>query len=380
MAVTDIWQMIKRLAELSFWLLVPITLFGIPAYYALERPIIQPYVLPFLTRLMSELMDPASLTFKVILYPGFTFVVIYAAFLVLIERKLAAKVQLRVGPQYAGRYEGVLQSFADMFKALSKEVIVPAGADRLIFLSAPIISMVVAGTLLAVVPPSPQSLIFDSPVSLLLFFSVISFSPLVILLAAWSSNNKFTLVGGLRALHQLVSYEIPMVVSTLGLALLVGSLSLVDVVRVQERLGLPFLLLQPLAALTFYITMVAELERIPFDIPEADSEIVAGWVTEYSGVNHLLLYGGAPVIKLYAFSGLFTTLFLGGWLGPPPIPPDLWFHLKTFLVILSVQALRAIYPRYRIDQLLRIGWGTLLMLALINLALTILLMGAIQVV
>jgi NADH-quinone oxidoreductase subunit H len=152
------------------------------------------------------------------------------------------------------------------------------------------------------------------------------------------------------------------------------------VVRVQERLGLPFLLLQPLAALTFYITMVAELERIPFDIPEADSEIVAGWVTEYSGVNHLLLYGGAPVIKLYAFSGLFTTLFLGGWLGPPPIPPDLWFHLKTFLVILSVQALRAIYPRYRIDQLLRIGWGTLLMLALINLALTILLMGALQVV
>jgi NADH-quinone oxidoreductase subunit H len=354
---------IKGLLELIFWVLVFLPIFVLPFYYMLE----QPFIRPFVAALINGLTNPSSLLFKIILYPGFTFVALYAAFLVLIERKLAAKVQLRVGPQYAGRFEGILQSFADLIKMLTKEMIVPAGADRPLFIVAPFVATVLAGALIALVPVSPSLLIANLSYGLLAFFAILSLYPMVVLLAAWSSNNKFTLVGGLRALHQLIAYEVPMLVAALTPSLLARSINPFDIAQQQIALGIPFIVLAPLSAFAFFCCMVAELERIPFDIPEADSEIVAGWLTEYSSVSYLLLYGAAPYIKMYAFAGLFTALFLGGWAGPAFLPADLWFQIKTFAVILAVQLLRAIYPRYRMDQLLALGWGRLFVLALANL-------------
>lgn len=363
MAERGLLQLLRGLLHLIFWALIFLPIFVLPVYYMLEQPLLR----PFISSLMSELTNPASFAFRLIVYPGFTFVVLYATFLVLIERKLAAKVQLRVGPQYAGRFEGILQSFADLLKMLGKEMIVPAGADKPLFLAAPFLATVLAGSLIALVPVSPTSAIANLSYGLLAFFAILSLYPIIVLLAAWSSNNKFTLVGGLRALHQLIAYEVPMLVAALTPALLARSINPLDIAGAQVMRGIPFLMLAPLSAFVFFCCMVAELERIPFDIPEADSEIVAGWLTEYSSVSYLLLYGAAPYIKMYAFAGLFTGLFLGGWSGPSFLPPDLWFQLKAFAVILLVQLLRAVYPRYRMDQLLALGWGRLFVLALVNL-------------
>ncbi|MER3601375.1 MAG: NADH-quinone oxidoreductase subunit NuoH [Nitrososphaerota archaeon] len=363
MAERGLLQLLRGLLHLIFWALIFLPIFVLPVYYMLEQPLLR----PFISSLMSELTNPASFAFRLIVYPGFTFVVLYATFLVLIERKLAAKVQLRVGPQYAGRFEGILQSFADLLKMLGKEMIVPAGADKPLFLAAPFLATVLAGSLIALVPVSPTSAIANLSYGLLAFFAILSLYPIIVLLAAWSSNNKFTLVGGLRALHQLIAYEVPMLVAALTPALLARSINPLDIAGAQVMRGIPFLMLAPLSAFVFFCCMVAELERIPFDIPEADSEIVAGWLTEYSSVSYLLLYGAAPYIKMYAFAGLFTGLFLGGWAGPSFLPPDLWFQLKAFAVILLVQLLRAVYPRYRMDQLLALGWGRLFVLALVNL-------------
>ncbi|HUK74259.1 MAG TPA: NADH-quinone oxidoreductase subunit NuoH, partial [Nitrososphaerales archaeon] len=317
----------------------------------------------FMSQLMST--EPTKTLFQLTTFPGFTFAALFSTvFMVWVERKFIAKVQLRVGPQYAGRFEGILQNFADLFKLLFKEMLVPDQVDKGVYVAIPLALMFIAGSLLALVPLGPTTYIADPPVGAIFVFAIISFTPLVVMLAGWASNNKFSLLGSLRALHQMVAYEIPMILSALGVVVLSGTLDLVKIVGAQGSVW--FIVLQPLGAMVFFTCTLAELERIPFDLPEADSELVAGWQTEYGGMN-FGIFQLATYIKFYALAGVFTTLFLGGWQGPGFAPPEAWFLLKTFIVMLLMMLPRAVLPRVTIGSLLRGGWTKLMLLAFLNL-------------
>lgn len=325
--------------------------------------------------LMNSLLqnETTGSLFRFIVFPGFTFAALFSSILMIwVERKFVAKVQLRVGPQYAGKYGGILQNFADLLKLLFKEIVVPDTADRKVFFAVPLALMFVAGALLAIVPAGPDFYIANPSVGVVLVFALIGLSPIVALLAGWASNSKYSFLGGLRALHQMVAYEIPMILSVVGVVILSGSLSLVSIVGAQSKVW--FILLQPLGAVVFFVALLAELERIPFDLPEADSELVAGWQTEYSGMT-FGVFTLATYIKFYALSGVFTTFFLGGWYGPSPVPPEVWFILKTFLVMVVMMLPRAVMPRVRIDTLLRGGWSRLMLLAFANLFIAVLILS-----
>nr|AIF12408.1 NADH dehydrogenase (quinone) (nuoH) [uncultured marine thaumarchaeote KM3_55_F05] len=383
--ITTFEDFLKRILEIVFWLLIALPMILVPVIFLIVPYI--PILLPtgrILTPneafviLLDPFMTLAVLTpffatpwFKAIVFPGFTFAALVATFLGLYERKLLAKIQIRVGPLYAGRAEGILQPFADLFKLLFKEMIVPTKADRSFFVAIPFASAAIASALLAIIPISEFWVVTRSSVGLLIVFAIIGFFPIIVLLAAWASNSKYPFIGGLRALHQMVAYEIPMILATLGIVVMTGSLDLVEIVRAQT--GGWFLILLPVGAVVFFITLLAELERIPFDMPEADTEIVAGWLTEYSGMLFGVILGIAVYIKLYAFGALFTVLFLGGWLGPSFLPGEIWFFIKTFFVLTLLIIPRAIFPRYRMDLMLRIGWARLLVLAFINLFIALLL-------
>jgi NADH-quinone oxidoreductase subunit H len=316
--------------------------------------------------------EPTKSLIEFTTFPGFTFAALFSTvFMVWVERKLIAKVQLRVGPQYAGRWEGVLQNFADLFKLLFKEMLIPDGVDKAIFVSIPLALMAISGSLLALVPLGPTTYIADPSIGAIFVFAIISFTPIVVMLAGWSSNNKYSLLGSLRALHQMVAYEIPMILSVVGVVVLAGSLDLVKIVYAQSSVW--FILFQPLGAIVFFICVLAELERIPFDLPEADTELVAGWQTEYGGMN-FGVFQLATYIKFYALAGIFTTFFLGGWFGPGLLPP-VWFILKTFVVMVAMMLPRAVLPRVRIDVLLRGGWTKLMFLAFLNLFIALLVLS-----
>jgi len=304
--------------------------------------------------------------FRITIFPGFTFVALYAAVAVLWERKLLAKIQLRIGPLYAGKFEGILQPIADVLKLLSKELVVPKVVDRFFFILAPILTVTVATAAVAVIPVTERWVIARSDIGVLVIFAVLAFFPLTALMAAWSSNSRYPMLGGVRALHQLVAYEVPLVLSTLAPVVYAGSLNLIEIVEKQSNIW--FILLAPISALTFYICSLAELERIPFDLPEAEPELASGWLAEYGSMNFGLVMGVAVYIKLYVLSALFTTLFLGGWLGPQPLPPEFWFILKTFIVTTFLIIPRGVYPRLRVDLLLKQSWAGYFILAIINLA------------
>ncbi len=303
--------------------------------------------------------------FRIVVFPGFTFVALYAAIAGLWERKLLAKMQLRVGPLYAGKFEGILQPIADVLKLLFKELVIPRVVDRFFFIAAPLLTVTIATAAIAVIPVTERWVIARSDVGVLVIFAVLGFFPITALMAAWSSNSRYPMLGGLRALHQMVAYEIPLILSVLAPVVFAGSLNLIDIVEKQSSIW--FALLAPLSALTFYICSLAELERIPFDLPEAEPELVSGWLTEYGGMNFGLILGIAVYIKLYVLSALFTTLFLGGWLGPQPLPPEFWFIFKTFIVTTFLLIPRGVFPRLRIDLLLRQSWAVYFIFALINL-------------
>jgi len=303
--------------------------------------------------------------FRIVVFPGFTFVALYAAIAGLWERKLLAKMQLRVGPLYAGKFEGILQPIADVLKLLFKELVIPRVVDRFFFIAAPLLTVTIATAAVAVIPVTERWVIARSDVGVLVIFAVLGFFPITALMAAWSSNSRYPMLGGLRALHQMVAYEIPLILSVLAPVVFAGSLNLIDIVEKQSSIW--FALLAPLSALTFYICSLAELERIPFDLPEAEPELVSGWLTEYGGMNFGLILGIAVYIKLYVLSALFTTLFLGGWLGPQPLPPEFWFIFKTFIVTTFLLIPRGVFPRLRIDLLLRQSWAVYFIFALINL-------------
>jgi NADH-quinone oxidoreductase subunit H len=258
-------------------------------------------------------------------------------------------------------------------------MIIPYGVDRAAFVAVPIALMAVVGALIALVPVSPAFYIANPPVGAVLVFAVLGFTPIIVLLAGWASNSKYPFLGGLRALHQMVAYEIPLVLSLVGAVILSGSLNLAplvaggsSIVTAQSRVW--FIVLQPLGAIVFFIGALAEVERIPFDIPEADTELVSGWQTEYSS----MFYGTFQLVnfsRMYVMAGLFTTFFLGGWLGPAPVPPEIWFILKLTIVMVFMMLPRSIMPRIRIDMMLRAGWVRLLALAFANIFLTMLLVS-----
>jgi NADH-quinone oxidoreductase subunit H len=371
--ITTFEDFVKRIIIVAFCVALLSVVVIVPIYYGLDavfhfptdfvRLAINPNLaLAYTQNMLST--EPFKTLFALTTFPGFTFVAVYGTiFMGWVERKLTAKIQLRTGPMNAGRVEGILQNIADFFKLAFKEMIIPDGVDRATFIAVPFALMAVAGALVALVPLSPTTYIANPSVGAVLVFAILGFTPIVVLLAGWASNSKYPFLGGLRALHQLVAYEIPMILSLVGAVLLSGSLNLMGIVNAQS--GIWYIALQPLGAIVFYIGALAELERIPFDIPEADSELVAGWQTEYSS----MLFGSfqlANFSRMYVMAGLFATFFLGGWLGPSPVPPEVWFILKTTIVMILLMLPRAIMPRLRIDMLLRAGWVKLLALAFAN--------------
>jgi NADH-quinone oxidoreductase subunit H len=373
---------IKRILKVIFWFLLLSPLVLVPLYYGLDsifhfqldiiRLSINPNLaIAFTLNLLGQ--EPFRTLFALTVFPGFSFVAIYSTILMgWVERKFTAKIQLRTGPMYAGRLEGILQNIADMFKLMFKEIVIPNGVDKATFLAVPFALMAVAGALVALLPLSPTSYIANPSVGAIMVFAVLGFTPVIVLLAGWASNSKYPFLGGLRALHQMVAYEIPLVLSLVGTVLLAGSLNLMQIVGAQSHIW--YIFLQPLGAIVFFIGALAELERIPFDLPEADSELVAGWQTEYTG----MLFGSfqlANFSRMYVLAGLFTTFFLGGWLGLPGVPPEIWFIVKTTVVMLALMLPRSILPRIRIDMMLRTGWVKLLALSFANIFLTMLIIS-----
>ena len=377
---------IKRILKVVLWVVLLALVITVPLYYVLSavfRYSFNLFAVPsnlfaFLLKLLST--EPYKTLFALTVFPGFSFVALYGTvFMGWVERKFTAKIQLRTGPMYAGKVEGILQNVADFFKLFFKEMIIPEGVDKATFVAVPIALMGVVGALVALIPLSPTTYIANPAVGAVLLFAILSFTPLVVLLAGWASNSKYPFLGGLRALHQMVAYEIPLVLSLLGTVLLAGALNLAplvpggpSIVTAQSKVW--FIVLQPLGAIVFFIGALAELERIPFDLPEADSEIVAGWQTEYTS----MFFGSfqlANFSRMYVLAGVFTTFFLGGWLGPAPVPLEVWFILKTTVVMLFLMLPRSILPRIRIDFLLRSGWVRLLALAFLNIFLTMLLVS-----
>lgn len=282
-----------------------------------------------------------------------------------IERRALAQFQDRIGPNRVGP-AGLLQPVADIIKLFTKEDWTPPFADKLVFIIAPSIVAVTVLIAFAVVPFTRSIKVSDASVGLLFFLGMTSMGVYSIALGGWSSNSKYSLMGGIRAAAQMISYEIPMALSMVGVVMFAGSFRLIDVVDSQTHLW--YCLMQPLGFIIFIIAGVAEARRSPFDIPEAENELVAGYHTEYSSMKFALFFMG-EYLDIILISSMITTLYLGGWHGPF-LPPILWFIIKTFAAIFLFIWLRAVLPRYRFDQLMNFGWKWLLPLSLLNILVT----------
>ncbi len=288
-----------------------------------------------------------------------------AAGLIWVERRLLALWQDRYGPNRVGPF-GLLQVVADMIKIFMKEDWIPPFADKSVFVLAPAIVMVTVLLAFAVVPFAPGVHVTDLDIGLLFFLAMSSLGVYSIVLAGWASDNKYSLLGGMRAAAQMVSYEVFMGLSLLGTVLLSGSFRLTAIVEAQRHMW--FVVPQLLGFVLFLIAGVAEMRRLPFDLPEAESELIAGFHSEYSGMKFGMFFVG-EYLGVILISSLITVLFFGGWLGPV-LPPLIWFALKTFFFILLFILLRASLPRPRFDQLMSWGWKIMLPLALANLLVT----------
>jgi NADH-quinone oxidoreductase subunit H len=399
---------IGSLIWLILWIIIIVSLIALPLifvilFYVPLPPVNGEVLTPYL--FLSMMVDPTRTLpivhfiihtelFRIAVFPGFSFAALMAAVTIFVERKFLAKMQLRVGPLYCGKVEGILQLLADGLKLVSKEIIIPSGSDKPIFWAAPIAYVATAAAVVALIPAAPGWVGANIDVGLIAVFAILGFFPLIALLFSWASNSKYPFIGGLRALHQMIAFEIPFFLSALSVVLLAGSLNLTDIAEAQQPYWFIFFL--PISAFVFFISSLAELERIPFDLPEAESEIVAGWLTETSGMIYGLIQLGSYV-KVYALSALFVILFLGGWAGPQIFPKELmpaaqattappllqlltlqgvfngvtasaifWFAIKTFGIIMIMLFIRGINPRIRIDILLHTGWYKLIVLTFIN--------------
>jgi NADH-quinone oxidoreductase subunit H len=314
-------------------------------------------------------------------------VLVSVTFMTLLERKIIAWVQVRLGPMRVGPH-GVLQPIADAVKLLLKEDITPARADKWVFTLAPIVSMVPALIAFAVIPFDREATFFgytiplyiaDINVGLLYIVSITSIGVYGIILAGYASNSKFPLLAGLRASAQLISYEIAVTMMLVSMVVTAGTMSMVGIVEAQLAHGVWYAFVQPVAFVILFIGGLAETNRAPFDLPEAEQELTGGFHTEYSGMRFALFFL-AEYANMIVVSAVATTIFLGGWLRPFPnvealwlldyVPGWLWFFLKTFLFIYIFMWIRATLPRYRYDQLMRLGWKVLIPLGIANLVVT----------
>ncbi len=309
---------------------------------------------------MSEF---ATIVFALAVLVG---MVALAAILTWFERRLLGIWQDRPGPNRLGPF-GIGQVAADMIKLLTKHDWVPPFSDRLVFVLAPTTIVVAMLLGFAVIPFSPDLYIIDANIGLLFFLGMTSLAVYSVLLGGLASNNKYALLGGLRSAAQMVSYEVFMGLSLMGVVMLSGSFSLQDIVKAQEDLW--FCFTQFLGLYVFLIAGIAESHRLPFDLPEAEHELTAGFHTEYSGMKFTMFMLG-EYLGLILISCMITTLFFGGWLGPDFLPPVFWFLLKTGFFICFFILLRAAIPRPRYDQLMSLGWKYMLPLTLLNLAAT----------
>ncbi len=297
-----------------------------------------------------------------------------AAYLVLVERKFLARLQIRYGPNRAGKF-GLLQPFADTIKMMVKEDIVPEETDRMIFLLAPAVVAFTALLMFAVVPFGGEltimgrkipMVISDLNVGLLFVFAMSALGVYGVALGGWASNSKYSLLGGIRGAAQMISYELPMGLSLVPIVMLAGSFSLVDIVNAQT--DFPFILVQPVSFVIFILSAMAESKRIPFDLPEAENELGAGYHTEYSGMRFGLFFLG-EYVHMQVLGALTAVFFLGGWRGPF-LPPAVWLFAKIILVALIMIWIRGTLPRLRYDQLMALGWKVLIPAALINIVVT----------
>ncbi|HWQ68813.1 MAG TPA: NADH-quinone oxidoreductase subunit NuoH [Patescibacteria group bacterium] len=304
----------------------------------------------------------------------FGLMLLSVTYLTWVERKVIGDIQVRLGPMRVGPH-GLLQPIADGLKLLFKEDIIPQAADRTLYILAPAIALIPAFISFAVIPFGDQIRLFgqtidlviaDVNIGLLYVFGVASLGIYGIVLGGWASNNKYALLGGLRSSAQMISYELSLGLSVVGVVMLSQSLSLVEIVGAQARIW--FIILQPIGFLIFLICAVAETNRAPFDLPEAETELVAGFHVEYSSMK-FAMYFMAEYANMITVSAMATTLFLGGWRGPW-LPPVVWFLIKLYLFIFLFIWLRGTLPRFRYDQLMRFGWKVLLPIALVNIMVT----------
>lgn len=317
------------------------------------------------------------------------YLTVNALFLVWFERKVSARIQRRRGPTEVGPF-GLVQTLADMLKLLSKQLVTPSAVDKPLYHLAPVAVFAPVVASVAMFPFSESWVILDVDIALALVFMFGGIGIIAIFMAGWGSNNKYALLGAMRSVAQNISYEIPLILSTLTVVLLVNSLgdgmiindggvrvapsglNLSHITIVQDQLGYPFILLAPVAALIYFIAAVAETNRAPFDIPEAESELIAGFHTEYSGMRFAMFFF-AEYTNMLIVCMLATVLFLGGWSGPL-LPGVVWFFLKTYFLIWAMMWFRWTFPRLRFDQLMTFCWTVMIPLSIVNLLVTALLL------
>ncbi len=322
--------------------------------------------------MLNTLLYLILVTIKIGVVIGVLLLII--GYLIWVERKVIAHMQVRLGPMRVG-WHGLLQPIADFIKLLFKEDIIPAHASKVVFVMAPVISTVPALMAIAVIPfgdtisifgKSIDMVITDVNIGILFILAVTSVGVYGVILGGWSSNNKYSLLGALRSSAQMISYELSLGLSLIGVIMISQSLSLVDIVNSQAKCW--FVILQPLAFLIYAISAIAETNRCPFDLPEAETELVAGFHTEYSSMKFALFFM-AEYANIITVSAVAVTFFFGGWRGPF-LPPVVWFLIKMALCIFFFVWLRSTYPRFRYDQLMKFGWKILLPAALANILIT----------
>ena len=292
-------------------------------------------------------------------------------FLIWLERKVSAHIQRRYGPMEVGPH-GTLQTVADMVKLLGKQMLTPVATDKVVYLLAPVLVFVPTLCLASLIPLSGAEAFADLPYGLVVLVALSGISVLAIFMAGWASNNKYAVLGGMRSVSQVIAYEIPILLAALSVVMISQSLNLQEIVAAQAR-GVPFVLLQPVAALLFFIGITAETNRAPFDIPEAESELVGGFHTEYSGMRFAMFFF-AEYTNMLVLAALGATLFLGGWLGPW-LPGPVWLLLKAYAIVFVMIWMRWTFPRLRFDQLMTFAWKLLIPVALVNFVITAFVVG-----
>lgn len=312
-----------------------------------------------------------------VVFSVFMFIVAYLSY---VERRLVARFQTRIGPNRVGP-AGLLQPIADAIKLITKEEVYPDNANRILFALAPILSLIPALLIMSVIPFGDSVTLFghtvdliisDINVGILFVFAITSLGVYGIVMAGWSSNSKYSLLGALRSSAQMISYEVSYGLSIVGVLMIAGTLNLMEIVKSQANFFDWYIFKQPIGFLIFSICGIAETNRAPFDLPEAENELVAGYHTEYSSMRFGMFYM-AEYAHMLNVSAIVSTLFLGGWQGPW-LPPVVWFLLKVSIFLFGYIWLRATLPRFRYDQLMNLGWKFLLPLALLNIFVTGILM------